>query len=78
MTALGHPIDLTTMLFVNGVTSFAAALLFLGFWRFSDYQERPESLLYWSTAYGLLTIGFLLLSSNIFGLVVPGSIWSGT
>lgn len=71
MRALDYPIDLTTMLFVNGVTSFATALLFLGFWRFTDYQKRPDSLLYWSVAYGLLTIGFLLLSSNIVGLVLP-------
>ena len=71
MPSLDHPIDLTTMLFINGLTSFATALLFLGFWRVTDYQKRPESLLYWSAAYGLLTIGFLLLSSNIFGLVVP-------
>lgn len=71
MPALDHPIDLTTMLFVNGLTSFGTALLFLGFWWATDYLKRPESLLYWSAAYGLLTIGFLLLSSNIVGLVLP-------
>lgn len=71
MAATNHPIDLTTMLFINGLTSFATALLFLGFWWVTEYPRRPESLLYWSAAYGLLTIGFLLLSSNIFGLVVP-------
>lgn len=64
------PIDLTTMLFVNGLTSLATALLFLGFWWGTDYLKRSDSLLYWGAAYGLLTIGFLLLASNIFGLVV--------
>lgn len=71
MPALDHPIDLTTMLFVNALTSFATALLFLGFWWATDYLKRPDSLLYWSAGYGLLTIGFLLLSSNIVGLVLP-------
>ncbi|KQN73023.1 GGDEF domain-containing protein [Sphingomonas sp. Leaf62] len=66
-----HPIDLTTMLFVNGLTSFATALLFLGFWRVTDYLKRSDSLLYWAAAYGLLTIGFLLLASTAVGLVLP-------
>jgi len=66
-----HPIDLTTMLFVNGLTSFATALLFLGFWWVTDYLKRSDSLLYWAAAYGLLTIGFVLLASNIVGWVLP-------
>lgn len=71
MAAANHPIDLTTMLFINGLTSFATALLFLCFWGATDHGRRPDSLLYWGAAYGLLTIGFLLLCSNIVGLVVP-------
>lgn len=66
-----HPIDLTTILFVNGLTSFAAAWLFVGFWRVTNYLKRSGSLLYWSAAYALLTIGFALLASNMFGLVIP-------
>lgn len=66
-----HPIDLTTMLFVNGLTSFATAWLFVGFWRVTNYLKRSDSLLYWSAAYALLTIGFALLASNMFGLVIP-------
>ncbi len=71
MLALDYSIDLTTMLFVNALTSFGTALLFLGFWSATDYLKRPGSLLYWGAGYGLLTIGFLLLSSNIVGLVLP-------
>lgn len=65
-----HPIDLTTMFFANGLTSLATALLFLGFWRVTNYLKRSDSLLYWGAAYGLLSIGFLLLASNIVGLAV--------
>ncbi|MEN2749591.1 GGDEF domain-containing protein [Sphingomonas sp. T9W2] len=66
-----HPIDLTTMFFANGMTSLATALLFLGFWRVTNYLTRSDSLLYWGAAYGLLSIGFMMMASNIVGLVVP-------
>lgn len=71
MRSEAHPIDLTTMLFANGLTSFATALLFLGFWRVTNYLKRSDSLPYWAAAYGLLTIGFMMLASNIVGLVLP-------
>ncbi len=71
MSDFGSQIDLTTMLFVNALTSFASVLLFLRFWYATDYVKRPGSLLLWSVANVLLTIGFLALLAKAFGVTIP-------
>lgn len=71
MSDFGSQIDLTTMLFVNALTSFASVLLFLRFWYATDYVKRPGSLLLWSVANVLLTIGFLALLAKAFGITIP-------
>ncbi|KQM61399.1 MULTISPECIES: GGDEF domain-containing protein [unclassified Sphingomonas] len=70
MIAFGYQIDLTTMLFVNALTSFASALLFLCFWYATNDLKRPVSLLFWSIANLLLAAGFGALLSEAFGLTV--------
>lgn len=71
MSEFGSLIDLTTMLFVNALTSFASIFVFLRFWHGTDYVKRPASLLLWSIANVLLTIGFLALIAKAFGVTIP-------
>lgn len=71
MSQFGSQIDLTTLLFVNALTSFASALLFLRFRYATDYLKRPASLLLWSVANVLFMLGFVALLSTAFDLKLP-------
>jgi diguanylate cyclase (GGDEF)-like protein len=71
MSTFASQIDLTTMLFVNAFTSCTSAFLFLCFWWATDYLKKPASLLLWSLANALMTIGFVALMLTAFNITVP-------